>query len=112
MLLLFLAANRESTIMAYYHTVTIIRNKQKVKKEFTPSDKCGSVDEFIRAAIRMPATVRVEVAETDTQLYAYPMAQRSYPRAVVTKSGAWVYHGHGAETAWMHSGPLHTMRIA
>jgi hypothetical protein len=99
--------------MAYYHTVTIVRKSQRVTKAFTPHDENGSVDAFIRAAILMPKTVRVEVTEEDTQLYAYPANKRSYQRAVVLKDGrAYKFHGHGCGVAFLHEGPLQTLRIA
>lgn len=90
--------------MAFYHKVTIVRASGRVTKRFSstydsPYDQVGN---FVRHALAMPKTVRVEVEETDTQLYGYPMAQRSYPRAVALKNGrAYVFHGHGANTAWL-----------
>lgn len=99
-------------IMAFNHIVTIVRDKRRVTHRFTQfnRDTCQmnpvyQVRDFVAKALRMPATVRVEVIEEDTQLYAYGPDQRSYPRAVFIKDGpTWHFHGHGADVAWREDG--------
>jgi hypothetical protein len=106
--------------MAYYHTVKLIRASGAVTKHFSDFDydkqqfnPRGQVDDFIHRAIKMPKTVRVEVTETDTQLYGYPFSERSYQRAVVLKDGrAYQFYGKNCPTAFLHDGPLHSLHIA
>lgn len=99
--------------MAFLYKVKIIRAKQQVSRTFGPEANYCDVDRFIQKAAKMPATIRVEVDETDTQLYGYPMAQRTYPRAVLLKDGrAYKFYGLGANTAFLHDGPLRTFHVA
>lgn len=106
--------------MGYHHTVTIVRASSTVTKRFSAFDHDkqqfnprGQVDDFIRRALKMPKTVRVEVTETDTQLYGYPMSERSYQRAVVLKDGrAYQFYGKNCSAAFLHDGPLHSLHIA
>ena len=98
--------------MAYYYKVKIIRAKQQISKTFGPVFNHGDVDAFIRKAAAMPATVRVEVDMTDTQLYGWPMAERTSLCAVVTKTRAYKLYGRNPDVALLHDGPLRTFHIA
>jgi hypothetical protein len=99
--------------MAFYYNVKIVRAKQHVTKHFGSEANSGDVDRYIRAALAMPATVRVEVSETDTQLHGLPFAKRTYPRAVILKNRrAYKFYGHGADYAFLHDGPFHQFHVA
>lgn len=106
--------------MAYYRTVKIIRasgrNTTRRFSDFNHEtgsyNPCDQVDVFIRKALAMPKTLRVEVDEEDTQLFGLPISQRTYQRAVVLKDGrAWQFYGHCATAAFLHQGPLRTFHV-
>jgi len=106
--------------MTYYWKVKVVRQSGRtVLKSFAGYDyekEClnarHAVSDYVRKCIGMPATVRVEVEEEDTQLFAYPPEQRRYPKAVVLKDGrAWQFYGHAANAAFLHAGPLRSFNI-
>ena len=78
-----------------------------------------SADDLIRRAANMPATVRIEVDETDTQLYGYAAEDRTYPRFVIhPKDGRlFRYYGKGDNAAHLDTSfdarrHLHTLRLS
>jgi len=111
--------------MAFYHTIRIAQATKSGVRTVTLAtnisafDQPGKIDDLIRRAAAMPATVRVEVDETDTQLYAYPMAERTYPRLVVMpKDGRlFRYYGKGDNAAHLDANfdarrHIHTLRLS
>ena len=111
--------------MAYYYTIKVVRNTRKgVKTVCLGKDvyagsvtTCAGVAALVVRAFKMPATIRVEVDERDTQLYAYPEEERIYQKHVLLKNGQmWKFYGKGSEKAvlvedfdmWKHS---HTYQI-
>lgn len=103
--------------MAYFHTVTVVRaGGKRVRFYFKPSDALTHghrpVTDLLLKAIKWPATLRVEVEEEDTQLYAYPADKRHYPRAVLLKDGRiFEYLGHGDNQARLYDGHVHAFHI-
>lgn len=95
--------------MGFYHTVRIAQKTKTgirtvtLAKNISAYNEPGKADELIRRAANMPATVRIEVDETDTQLYAYPMAERTYPHTVIMpKDGRMFrYYGKVANAAYL-----------
>ena len=93
--------------MAYYHSIRIAQQTKSGVRTLTLASNIsahqqpGKIDELIRTAAKMPATVRIEIDETDTQLYAYPMKERTYPRMVIMpKDGRlFRYFGKGDNAA-------------
>ena len=111
--------------MAYYHTVRIAQKTKSGVRTVTLAasvsahNEPGRVDDLIRRAARMPATLRIEVDETDTQLYGYPMPERTYPRLVIIpKDGRlFRYFGKGDNAAHLDANfdsrrHLHTLRVS
>lgn len=111
--------------MAYYHTVKI---KQKTKsgirtvtlgKNISAFKEPGKAQALIMKAAAMPATMRIEVEETDTQLYAFPANERVYLSMVIMpKDGRlFRYFGKGATAAYLDTSvdarqPLYTLRLS
>lgn len=111
--------------MAYYYTIKVVRNTRKGVKTVclgkdvyvgSHADRAGVAALVVRA-FKMPATIRVELDERDTQLYAYPEKERVYQKHVILKNGQlWKFYGKGSEKAvlvedfdmWKHS---HTYQI-
>ena len=111
--------------MAYYHTIRIAQQTKSGIRAVTLAsnvsayEEPGKAAEIIRRAAAMPATLRIEVEETDTQLYAYPMADRTYPRMVIMPKDGRVfrYYGKGAGAAHLDTNfdariHLHTLRLS
>ena len=111
--------------MAYYHTIRIARQTKAGVRTVTLASNIsaygepGKADDLVRRAARMPATIRIDVEETDTQLYAYPVAERTYPRLVIhPKDGRlFRYFGKGDNAAHLDANfdarrHLHTLRIS
>ena len=111
--------------MAYYHTIRIAQQTKAGVRTLTLASNIsaynepGQINDLIQRAARMPATVRIEVDETDTQLYAYPMAERTYPRLVIHPKDGRVfrYFGRGGSVAYLDANldarrHLHTLRIS
>lgn len=114
--------------MAYYYHIRVVREKHSLTKSFYPEpfklDRVYSLaaSEFIRKALLWPATIRVEVEETDTQLYGYPADKRRYQRMVlkpkarvdgdVPRTDLWSFFGLGAKAAHLDpSIPVHTINL-
>ena len=111
--------------MAYYHTIRIAQQTKAGARTLTlasnisADNEPGQINYLIQRAARMPATVRIEVDETDTQLYAYPMAERTYPKLVIhPKDGRlFRYFGKGDKAAHLDENfdarwHLHTLRLS
>ena len=111
--------------MAYYHTVRIAQKTKSgvrtvtIAKNVSAFSEPGKASDIIRRAAAMPATIRIEVDETDTQLYGYPMAERTYPRLVIHPKDGRVfrYFGKGDGAAHLDANldarrHLHTLRIS
>ena len=110
--------------MGFYHTVRIAQKTKTgirtvtLAKNISAYNDPGKADDLIRRAANMPATVRIEVDETDTQLYAYPIEQRTYPLFVIhPKDGRlFRYYGKGDNAAHLDASfdarrHLHTLRL-
>ena len=108
--------------MAFYHTIRIAQRTKSGVRTVTLAANVsaykepGKAAEIILRAAAMPATVRIEVDETDTQLYAYPMAERTYPRMVIMPKDGRVfrYYGKGDNVAYFDTSfdarrDLHTL---
>ena len=111
--------------MAYYHTIRIAQQTKSGVRTVTLASNIsaygepGKADDLVRRAARMPATIRIDVEETDTQLYAYPMAERAYPRMVIMPKDGRVfrYYGKGAGAAHLDTNfdariHIHTLRLS
>lgn len=111
--------------MAYYHTLRIAQQTKSGVRTLTLASNIpahhqpGKIDELIRAAAKMPATIRIEIDETDTQLYGYPMEERTYPRMVIMPKDGRIfrYFGKGDNAAHLDVNfdarhHLHTLRLS
>lgn len=111
--------------MAYYHSIRIAQQTKSGVRTLTLASNIsahnqpGKIDELIRTAAKMPATIRIEISETDTQLYAYPMEERTYPRIVIMpKDGRlYRYFGKGDNAAHLDVNfdarqNLHSLRLS
>lgn len=87
--------------MAFFRTVRIIRERSIQSFKFDVNTNAGhdACEAMIRRASRMPKTVRVEVLETDTQLYGLPVEKRTYVQRVVNKIGVWLMFGPYSDIA-------------
>jgi hypothetical protein len=114
--------------MAYYYHIRVVREKHSLSKSFYPEpfklDSLYSLAaaEFIHKALLWPATIRVEVEETDTQLYGYPEDKRRYQRMVlipnarvagdVPRTDLWRFFGLSAKAAYLDPAiPVHTINL-
>ncbi len=111
--------------MAFYHTIRIAQRTKSGVRTVTLATNVsayndpGKADELIRRAANMPATVRIEVDETDTQLYGYAAEERTYPLFVIhPKDGRlFRYYGKGDNAAHLDTSfdarrHLHTLRLS
>lgn len=106
--------------MGYRHRVTIVRasGHNLVKNfvdidpktsEYCPRDRITSL---IAKAIGWDKTIRIEIEETDTQLYGLPVARRTYQRAVILKDGRiFEFIGFDANYAHLYDGNLRSFHI-
>jgi len=110
--------------MAFYHTIRIAQQTKSGVRVVTLASNIsaysepGKADDLVRRAARMPATIRIDVEETDTQLYGYPVAERTYPRLVIhPKDGRlFRYFGKGDNAAHLDANfdarrHIHTLRL-
>ena len=111
--------------MAYYHTIRLAQQTKSgiravtLASNLSAYEEPGKAADIIRRAAAMPATLRIEVEETDTQLYGYPMAERTYPRMVIMPKDGRVfrYYGKGADAAHLDESfdariHLHALRLS
>ena len=94
--------------MAYYYTIKVVRNTRNGVRTVclgkdvyvgSQSDH-AAVTALVARAFKMPATIRVEVDERDTQLYAYREEERIYQKHVLLKNGQlWKFYGKNSNKA-------------
>ena len=94
--------------MAYYYTIKVVRNTRNgvrtvcLGKDVYVGRHAAStgVAALVVRAFKMPATIRVEVDERDTQLYGYREEERIYQKHVLLKNGQmWKFYGKNSNKA-------------
>ena len=94
--------------MAYYYTIKVVRNTRNGvrtvclgKDVYVGSHAARTaVAALVVWAFKMPATIRVELDERDTQLLSYRDEERIYQKHVLLKNGQlWKFYGKGSNKA-------------
>lgn len=110
--------------MGFYHTVRAVQKTKSgfrtvtVAKNISAYEEPGKAGELARKAMAWPATVRVEINEEDTQLYAYPAEDRSYQHHVLHKDGRmYRFYGKNSNLAYLIDNfdtrkHMHTYRLS
>lgn len=101
--------------MAFYHTIRVIQRTRSgvrtltIARELSAHQNPHVADDKVRKALAWPATVRVEVDETDTQLYGLPKCKRTYQKHVLLADGR-IWHFYGAQAREAHLDQYHDAR--
>lgn len=110
--------------MGFFHTIRVVQSTVSglrtvtLAKRISAYEQPGKINEIARKAMAWPATVRVEIDEEDTQLYAYPADDRVYQAQVLHKDGrAFRFYGKGSNLAGLVEGfdtrkHMHTFRLS
>lgn len=92
--------------MAFFHTLRVVQRTVSgertvtLAKRISAYEQPGKINEIARKAMNWPATVRIEIDEEDTQLYAYPADERTYQSQVLHKDGRMFrFYGKGSNLA-------------
>ena len=110
--------------MGFYHTIRAIQKTKTgfravtVAKHLSAYEQPGKASDIVRKAMAWPSTVRVEIEEEDSQLYAYPAGDRSYQHHVLHKDGRmYRFYGKNSSHAYLIDGfdtrkHMHTYRLS